>query len=553
MISISTLFLASLVFNAATVLGAPVRITPGSASEAVPRAITVVDTPVARANIVEVPVQRRSIGRLTRRSARLNTRQEEEDINLPRGFVDVTPEPQQQKRHHPNEQNEAQVTRRFPRRVYADYYGKREPATKIKETTIVVEKTTVHDTPYDAMAANMHKAVTHVSNVHNVNNVHTTTNHNNIQPPAQVASSHQVGGLPPDMLAMVLSGQMGTVMSMSSTTTTIMNDQPGATPAPMMGMGMGGMGMGMGGMGMFADKNGMVMSTTVAADPAAATVDPNAAAAAATSTDTAAVAAATPDAAAAAAPPAAAADPNAAVADPNAAAAATGTDPNLVAAAAVAGTDGSDDAPDVSDDAASAAAAAATPTETAAASTDTAAAAAVTPDAAAAAGASVVTPPAVAVVPPVGAEAAAATTTDAAAAKETPPAAAAATPAAASVDPLAPAATPVAAAAAAPAAAPPAAESAAPAAAAPVTPPAAAAPPAAEVAAPPVTPLPAGTPPSVTARSNGEHKGVIISREPSLENGPEVRSAKPSTEPISKRSLSYSGASWASAVRRGFK
>lgn len=550
MISISTLFLASLVFNAATVLGAPVRITPGSASEAVPRAITVVDTPVARANIVEVPVQRRSIGRLTRRSARLNTRQEEEDINLPRGFVDVTPEPQQQKRHHPNEQNEAQVTRRFPRRVYADYYGKREPATKIKETTIVVEKTTVHDTPYDAMAANMHKAVTHVSNVHNVNNVHTTTNHNNIQPPAQVASSHQVGGLPPDMLAMVLSGQMGTVMSMSSTTTTIMNDQPGATPAPMMGMGMGGMGMGMGGMGMFADKNGMVMSTTVAADPAAATVDPNAAAAAATSTDTAAVAAATPDAAAAAAPPAAAADPNAAVADPNAA---TGTDPNLVAAAAVAGTDGSDDAPDVSDDAASAAAAAATPTETAAASTDTAAAAAVTPDAAAAAGASVVTPPAVAVVPPVGAEAAAATTTDAAAAKETPPAAAAATPATASVDPLAPAATPVAAAAAAPAAAPPAAESAAPAAAAPVTPPAAAAPPAAEVAAPPVTPLPAGTPPSVTARSNGEHKGVIISREPSLENGPEVRSAKPSTEPISKRSLSYSGASWASAVRRGFK
>ncbi|KAF9048507.1 hypothetical protein BJ165DRAFT_1025977 [Panaeolus papilionaceus] len=95
--------------------------------------------------------------------------------------------------------------------------------------------------------------------------------------------------------------------------------------------------------------------------------------------------------------------------------------------------------------------------------------------------------------------------------------------------------------------------SAAPATGATVTPPAAGAPPAAEVAAPPVTPLPAGTPPSVTARSNGAHKGVIISREPALENGPEVRSAKPSTEPISKRSLSYSGASWASAVRRGFK
>jgi len=516
MISISTLFIASLVFNAATVLGAPVRITPGSASEAVPRAITVVDTPVARANIVEAPVQRRAnLGRLTRRSARLNTRQEEEDINLPRGFVDVTPEPQQQKRHHPNGQNEAEVHRRFPRRVYAEYYGKREPATKIKETTIVVEKTTVHDTPYDAMAANMHKAVTHVSNVNNVNNVHTTNNHNIAPPPVQVASSHQAGGLPPDMLAMVLSGQMGTVMSMSSTTTTIMNDQPGATPAPMMGMG----GMGMGGMGMFADKNGMVMSTTVAADPAAATVDPNAAAAAA----------ATPDAAAAVTPPAAA-DPNAAIVDPNAAAA--GTDPNAVANA--------DDAPDASDD--PAAAAAATPTETAATSTETAAAAVVTPDAAAAAGASVVTPAAAAAVPPVGAEAAATTT---ATATETP--AAAATPPAA--DPLAPAATPAAAAAAAP----PAAESAAPATGATVTPPAAGAPPAAEVAAPPVTPLPAGTPPSVTARSNGAHKGVIISREPALENGPEVRSAKPSTEPISKRSLSYSGASWASAVRRGFK
>lgn len=521
MISISTLFIASLVFNAATVLGAPVRITPGSASEAVPRAITVVDTPVARANIVEAPVQRRAnLGRLTRRSARLNTRQEEEDINLPRGFVDVTPEPQQQKRHHPNGQNEAEVHRRFPRRVYAEYYGKREPATKIKETTIVVEKTTVHDTPYDAMAANMHKAVTHVSNVNNVNNVHTTNNHNIAPPPVQVASSHQAGGLPPDMLAMVLSGQMGTVMSMSSTTTTIMNDQPGATPAPMMGMGMGGMGMG--GMGMFADKNGMVMSTTVAADPAAATVDPNAAAAAA----------ATPDAAAAVTPPAAA-DPNAAIVDPNAAAA--GTDPNAVANA--------DDAPDASDD--PAAAAAATPTETAATSTETAAAAAVTPDAAAAAGASVVTPAAAAAVPPVGAEAAA-TATATATATETPAAAAATPPAA---DPLAPAATPAAAAAAAP----PAAESAAPATGATVTPPAAGAPPAAEVAAPPVTPLPAGTLPSVTARSNGAHKGVIISREPALENGPEVRSAKPSTEPISKRSLSYSGASWASAVRRGFK
>jgi len=515
MISISTLFLASLVFNAATVFGAPVRVTPGNAaSEAVPRAITVIDTPVARANIVEVPVQRRSnLGRITRRSARLNTRQEEEDINLPRGFVDVTPEPQQQKRHHSNEQPE--VVRRFPRRVYAEYYGKREPATKIKETTIVIEKTTVHDTPYDAMASNMHKAVTHVSNVHNVNNLHTTNNHQIVQPP----SSHQAGGqLPPDMLAMVLSGQMGTVMSMSQTTT-IQNYQPGATPPPM--MGMGGMGMGMG-MGMYADKNGMVMSSTAAADPAAATVDPNAAAAA-TSTDTAAVAAATPD------PLAAAADPNAAAVDPNAAA----VDPN---AAVVAGADAADDAPDASDDAA-----AATATESAAASTDTAVAAAATPDAAAAAGASVVKPDAAAAAavtpaatPATGAAEVAATTT----------AAAAATP---SVDPLAPAA----------AVTPPAAGAVIP----PVAgtdPSLAPAAPAAEVAKPPaaapVTPLTAGeAAPAVSARSNGASKGVIISREPVFQNGPEVRSAQPSTEPISKRSISYSGASWASAVRRGFK
>ncbi|PPR03544.1 hypothetical protein CVT24_007031 [Panaeolus cyanescens] len=385
MIAVSTLFLATLVFNAATVLGAPVRITPASALES--RSVPVVNAvPVPRANIVEVPVQRRSnMGRLTRRSARLNTRQEEEDINLPRGFVDVTPEPQPEKRHHPAGKTEGEIVRRFPRRVYAEYYGKREPATKIKETTIVVEKTTIHDTPYDAMAANMHKAVTHVSNVHNVNNLHTTNNNIHQQPP-HVVNSHQQGGqLPPDLLAMVLNGQMGTVMSMGSHTTTIIND-PGATPAPMMG-GMAGM------------NNNMAMggADTAAAAAASPSVDPLAPAAAATPAVAAAV---VPPAAGAVTPPA-------------------GTDPALAAVAA----------------------------------------------------------------------------------------------------PVAPA-----------------------------TPPA-------EVAA--VTP-PAGaevTPPAVTARTpTYATPGIVIySREPVLENGPEVRSAQPSTEPILKRSISFSGASWASAVRRGFK
>lgn len=176
--SASTLLLATLVFNAATVYGAPIRIVD-TTSEPIARAemSTPVQPVVARAPIVDVQDNRRrsQLGHITRRLARLVS---ERDEPLTEAVVAREPEPVVESREHryprrvyhdfyerepePVVPAVAPVVesreRRYPRQVYHDFYVKREPATTIKETTKVVEKTTVLDTPADLAAFNAAKA-----------------------------------------------------------------------------------------------------------------------------------------------------------------------------------------------------------------------------------------------------------------------------------------------------------------------------------------------------------------------------------------------------------
>jgi len=167
--SASTLLLATLVFNAATVYGAPIRIVD-TTSKPVARAEPVQPV-VARAPIVDVQDNRRrsQLGHISRRLARLVS---ERDEPLPEAVVAREPEPAVESREHryprrvyhdfyarepePVVPVVAPVVesreRRYPRQVYHDFYVKREPATSIKETTKVVEKITVLDTPADLAA-----------------------------------------------------------------------------------------------------------------------------------------------------------------------------------------------------------------------------------------------------------------------------------------------------------------------------------------------------------------------------------------------------------------
>jgi len=181
--SASTLLLATLVFNAATVFGAPIR-NVDTSSESIARAeMTTPVQPVARAAIIDVQDNRRRslLGRVTRRSARLVS---ERDEPLPEAVVLREPEPvvdvvapivESRERRYPrralherHEERKPAVTvigttmvpavqpreRRYPRRALHDRHEKREPATSIKEVTTVVEKITVLDTPEDALAFN---------------------------------------------------------------------------------------------------------------------------------------------------------------------------------------------------------------------------------------------------------------------------------------------------------------------------------------------------------------------------------------------------------------
>jgi len=140
--SASTLLLATLVFNAASVLGAPIRMVT---VEPVARAEITPVQPVARAPIVDVQDNRRRslFGRVSRRSARLVS---ERDVPFSE-FVEVR-EPAVEAVAPAVEARE----RRYPRRVLHDFY-KRDPATSVEES-LTFNKVTVHDTPADAAAFN---------------------------------------------------------------------------------------------------------------------------------------------------------------------------------------------------------------------------------------------------------------------------------------------------------------------------------------------------------------------------------------------------------------
>jgi len=224
--SASTLLLATLVFNAASVFGAPLRY-PDVRSETVARAeISAPVQPVARAAIVDVqPVRQRSnLGSINRRSARLvSERETSSEYPEARDTLDnLEPvekrETEQPQRRYPRRvyhefyekrspepvttREAEQPQRRYPRRVYHDLYEKRspEPATTIKETTLVITKTTVHDTPADAAALN--------------------------PPPA-------TGGAPPPVVPPVVpgTGTESTIVSLSQTVTLNGADAAKATPA----------------------------------------------------------------------------------------------------------------------------------------------------------------------------------------------------------------------------------------------------------------------------------------------------------------------------------
>ena len=147
-----------------------------TSSEHVARAemSTPVQPVVARAPIVDMPDNRRrsQLGHITRRLARIVS---ERDEPLPEAVVarELEPAVESRERRYPRRvyhdfyarepEPEPVVPvapvvesreRRYPRQVYHDLYVKREPATSIKETTKVTEKITVLDTPADLAAFN---------------------------------------------------------------------------------------------------------------------------------------------------------------------------------------------------------------------------------------------------------------------------------------------------------------------------------------------------------------------------------------------------------------
>jgi hypothetical protein len=117
MISSTTLMLATLVFNAATVLGAPIRIP--TAPEVVVRA-TVDDPILPRVEVVDVqPVRKRSV---------------EGNANRPRLAREI--EPEQDTRDTASTESVSlrdslpeveEIVRRYPRRALHDFYAKRSP------------------------------------------------------------------------------------------------------------------------------------------------------------------------------------------------------------------------------------------------------------------------------------------------------------------------------------------------------------------------------------------------------------------------------------------
>jgi hypothetical protein len=174
----STLFLAALVLTT-SVIGAPIR-TPVAPSEVAARAESVPEL-VVRAAIVDVqPLHKRSgLGKFSRRSARLPTETEPvpETAEVPAARAPEEPEVRRQypRRiyHEYYEKREPQpepvnvpapapvVQKRervYPRRIYYEHYEKRapspEPATQIQETTVEVTKTSTFDSIDDLAAAN---------------------------------------------------------------------------------------------------------------------------------------------------------------------------------------------------------------------------------------------------------------------------------------------------------------------------------------------------------------------------------------------------------------
>jgi len=158
-----------LVFNAASVFGAPIRF-PDASSEVtartevvrpvVPIARGIVDlndvrsrrSVVPRARLLEVrdlleeviesrePVEQRADEPIMRRYPRqvyhdFYEKRAPEPAPVPAPVVEETT-----------------VVRRYPRRALYDLHEKREPATTVKETTMVITKLTTHDTPADAAA-----------------------------------------------------------------------------------------------------------------------------------------------------------------------------------------------------------------------------------------------------------------------------------------------------------------------------------------------------------------------------------------------------------------
>lgn len=125
MFPVSTLFLAALVFNAASSFGAPLRIPDTSSVTARSD-----DSSIA-ARAPEVP--KRTV-----------------QIVSDRGTPRTSPEVEVKVREEP------QLVRRYPRKVYYDHYEKREPepepATTVKESTVMITKLTTYDTPADAAA-----------------------------------------------------------------------------------------------------------------------------------------------------------------------------------------------------------------------------------------------------------------------------------------------------------------------------------------------------------------------------------------------------------------
>jgi len=130
MFPVSTLFLAALVFNAASSFGAPLRIPDTSSVTARSD-----DSSIA-ARAPEVP--KRTVQIVSDRGTHLTSSSPSE--------VEV------------KVREEPQLVRRYPRKVYYDHYEKREPepepepATTVKESTVMITKLTTFDTPADAAA-----------------------------------------------------------------------------------------------------------------------------------------------------------------------------------------------------------------------------------------------------------------------------------------------------------------------------------------------------------------------------------------------------------------